>query len=58
MDFLKRGVGSGHKKPPGQKYERVITSDASAFTIDDDDETDKMTMCVRARCPPRGPTRR
>ena len=48
MQFLAgRIVPSGGKLAPGSgKYARVVTSDASAFTIDDDDD-DKMTMCAQ-----------
>ena len=47
MQFLAgRIVPSGGKNAAGSgKYARVVTSDASAFTIDDD-EDDKMTMCA------------
>ena len=35
MNFLKK---------KSERYEKVTTSDASAFTIDDDDDNDKLTM--------------
>ena len=40
MNLLARAKG----KLEGSKYARVTTSDASAFTIDDDDDGDKLTM--------------
>ena len=36
--------GMNFLKKKSERYEKVTTSDASAFTIDDDDDNDKLTM--------------
>ena len=36
--------GMNFLKKKSERYEKVTTSDASAFTIDDDDDNDRLTM--------------